>query len=69
MKKFIEYVKSFYSVGGIYDYKFTHEEIVNAIFVRLEMTEAPEFLGDDCDSIDREMVRDIVLLSRGEVAV
>jgi len=57
MKAFIDYVLSFYGVGGIYDYNFNIEEVKKAIRIHLLDGETP-FEGD---SVDREMVRDIVL--------
>ena len=57
MRDFIDYVLSFYGVGGIYDFGVTEEEIKEAIEIRIDKYELP-FAGD---SVDREMVRDIIL--------
>jgi hypothetical protein len=56
---FIDYVMSFYGSGedAIYDYAFTREEVESAIAIRL-LDEVIEFAAD---SVDRELVRDIVL--------
>jgi len=61
MNDFIEYVMSFYGPGGIYDMGSTIEEVKAAIVVRLENTEFPF----DGDSVDREMICDIILEMRG----
>jgi hypothetical protein len=61
MKDFIEYVMSFYGPGEIYDMGATREEVKEAVLVRLENTELPF----DGDSVDRELVRDIILEKRG----
>jgi len=57
MQDFIDYVISFYGVGGIYDFGATEEEIKKAIEIRMDKYELP-FAGD---SVDREMVRDIIV--------
>jgi hypothetical protein len=59
MNDFIEYVMSFYGSveDAIYDYAFTREEVEAALAIRLENTEI-EFAAD---SVDRELIRDIVL--------
>lgn len=57
MKAFIDYVLSFYGADGLYQYNFSIEEVKKAIRIRLLDDETP-FEGD---SVDREMVRDIVL--------
>jgi glutamate synthase domain-containing protein 1 len=64
MKKiewFYNYCLDFYGVGGIYDMGATKDEIVNATTLRLlsltERTKVPF----DGDTVDRELVRDIML--------
>ena len=49
---FIDYVLSFYGVGGIYEHGWSDHQIVAACEVRMGMV---EYAGD---SIDREWVRD-----------
>lgn len=57
MQDFINYVLQFYGVGGLYNYMFTKEEVEQAIKIRIETNDMPF----DADSVDRELVRDIVL--------
>ena len=64
MKKiewFYNYCLEFYGGGGIYDMGATKDEIVNATTLRLlsltERTKVPF----DGDTVDRELVRDIML--------
>jgi len=56
-KHIVLYQGRVYGVGGIYDYNFNIEEVKKAIRIHLLDGETP-FEGD---SVDREMVRDIVL--------
>ena len=71
---FIDYCFDFYGDGGIYDLKFTKEEIEKGLDARINDTkgilreyEKPlSTIPFDGDSIDREMVRDIVLIQKGE---
>lgn len=62
---FIEYVWSFYAPNDLYGRFFdnnpTKEEIIKAIEIR-KTNKKLEFDGD---SIDREIVRDIMLYNRG----
>lgn len=60
--KFVKYVLDFYGTGGIYDFDASEEEVFKALEVRLERKDI-EFSGD---SLDRELVRDIILENRGE---
>ncbi len=64
MKKqdFIYYVLSFYGPGGIYDYKFSLDEVEQAT----EQYIAKPGTKFEGDSLDRELVRDIVFANRGE---
>ena len=57
---FIRYVMSFYGPGQIYDYGFTVPEVKTATEQHINTGRVP-FEGD---SIDREIVRDIVLDNR-----
>lgn len=57
MEDFIDYVMSFYGPGEIYDMGATRREVEIAIGIRLGNTEIPF----DGDSVDREMIRDIIL--------
>jgi hypothetical protein len=59
IKKFIEYFNSFYSIEGIYPIDgLKDSDIREAIEIRAE--ELPD-LDFDGDTIDRELVRDIIL--------
>ena len=63
ISQFPQYVMDFYGPGGIYDQNFTLTEITEAIEIRKthpKLTNIPF----DGDSMDREMVRDIVLKKR-----
>lgn len=62
-KQFIDYCLSFYGDGGVYPFQFNRDEIEKGLYIRLRNKTFP-FEGD---SIDREMVRDIVFELR-EVA-
>ena len=71
MKEFIDYVYEFYGPNGIYPMQATKEEIGAATVVRI-MGEQPNEYGvpmNDIpfqgDSIDRECVRDVILMLRG----
>jgi hypothetical protein len=61
MDDFIDYVMSFYGPGEIYDMGATRREVEIAIGIRLGKPEIPF----DGDSVDREMIRDIILEMRG----
>ena len=63
--EFVEYCMDFYGPGGIYDYDFNEAEIEVALSYRLISRADLPFDGD---TIDREIVRDIVLdiLREGE---
>lgn len=63
MKEFVEYVLGFYGENGIYDMGATKEEILVATGIRIERKKDIPFQGD---TLDREMVRDIILEARGE---
>ena len=71
-QEFIEYMNMFYSLehDGIYaeDMQFTHEEIVDGIneYFKGEMN-LKNVLEHGADTVDRELVRDIILKMRGEV--
>jgi hypothetical protein len=57
MNKFIDYVYSFYGSGGIYDFGATKTNIKKAIAIRKRDKTIPF----DADSVDRELIRDILL--------
>lgn len=57
MQDFIDYVLSFYGPNGVYDFNFTESEVKKGLQIHL-IKEKVAFAGD---SVDREMVRDIVL--------
>lgn len=59
---FETYVLQFYGKGGIYDYGFLRQDVRQALKIRMEKFPEIDFDGD---SFDRELVRDIVLKSRG----
>ena len=61
MKEFIDYVLSFYGIGGIYEIKATRDEILLATGIRLERDKVTPFEGD---TVDREKVRDIIIEMR-----
>jgi hypothetical protein len=61
LSQFIEYCVSFYGPGGIYPLGMSEDEVTRA--VRLLDLIGQEDL--ELDSIDREKVRDIVLVMRG----
>jgi hypothetical protein len=56
--KFVEYVLSFYGHGGIYDFGAEATDVESALDIRLERHPDFPFNGD---SLDRELVRDIML--------
>ena len=57
MQEFIEYVLSFYGAGGLYDINASVDEVKKAIRIRLLNDDLPF----DGDTVDRELVRDIIL--------
>ena len=61
LSQFIEYCLSFYGPGGVYPLGMSEDEVTRAI--RLLDLIGQEDL--ELDSIDREKVRDIVLVVRG----
>ena len=61
LSQFIEYCLSFYGPGGVYPLGMSEDEVTRAI--RLLDLIGQEDL--ELDSIDREKVRDIVLVMRG----
>lgn len=65
LHKFFEYVMSFYGPGGVYEFEppATVEEIKRATEIRLNHLEVFSWGGGD--SVDREIVRDIMLAQRG----
>ena len=67
--EFVDYVESFYGDGGIYDHELgfhvTREHIWNATSIHLMRLERErsEFEGD---TVDREMVRDLMIKAEGK---
>ena len=59
---FENYVLQFYGKDGIYDYGFLRQDVRKALKIRMEKFPEIDFGGD---SFDRELIRDIVLKSRG----
>ena len=62
LKKFIDYCMSFYGPQGLYPMGMTPDEIQKAVRL-LDLVGNLDLEGD---SIDRERVRDIVRVMRGE---
>jgi len=62
IQDFIDYVMSFYAHGKIYDMSFHRAEVVKATKIRQLFTNQLPFDGD---TVDRELVRDIVMAMRG----
>ena len=58
--EFVNYVMSFYGAGGIYDMNATEDMILEA--TQKYISEGADFCGD---SIDRELVRDIMIRDYG----
>jgi hypothetical protein len=58
MNDFINYVHSFYGTGGIYDMGATKNMIEDATSVRIKTRKDIAF---QMDSVDRELVRDIMI--------
>lgn len=65
--EFVDYVLDFYGQRGIYEMSppATLEEVESAL--RLRKKNANRSLPFDGDSTDREIIRDIILASRGEM--
>jgi len=55
---FIDYVFDFYGKGGIYDFGATKQMIITATNERIGKYPDTPF---DADSVDRELIRDIML--------
>jgi hypothetical protein len=56
--EFVDYVYDFYGPGGINDFGANKGDIAKATFIRVTGNTEVPFEGD---SVDREMVRDILL--------
>ena len=56
--EFVNYVRSFYGPGGIYDMNATDAMIINAT---IQYLTTPGTKWGDGDSFDRECVRDIMI--------
>ena len=61
LSQFIEYCLSFYGPGGVYPMGMSEDEITKAIRL-LDLIGQKDL---ELDSIDREKVRDVVLVVRG----
>ena len=61
---FISYLLDFYGQGGVYDFGVTRDDILLALGIRLARNTMLPFDGD---SIDREMVRDIILEAKPQL--
>ena len=58
-REFVDYVESFYGVGGLYDMGVPRLAILTSTYrYILELGSASKFV---CDSVDREKVRDILM--------
>jgi hypothetical protein len=69
--EFIDYMNMFYSLehDGVYaeEMQFTHEEIVDGIGEYFkDETALKNVMKYGADTVDRELVRDIILKMRGE---
>jgi len=62
MENFTQYCMSFYGPRGLYPMKMTGDEVARAVRI-MEMVGNLEVTGD---SIDRERVRDVVRVMRGD---
>jgi hypothetical protein len=62
IQDFVNYVLLFYAKGEIYDMGATKEEALFATGIRMERMKWTAFFGY---TIDRELVRDIILELRG----
>lgn len=60
---FLHYCLDFYGEGGIYECGLTLEDLSKALKIRKTFSFATEYAGD---SLDREMVRDIALIAKGQ---
>jgi hypothetical protein len=72
--EFIAYMNDFYSLehDGIYaeEFQFTHEEIVDGISDYFKNEDALRgIMQYGADTVDREKVRDIILMKRGELVI
>jgi len=64
--EFINYVRSFYGPGGIYDMNVSDAMIIDAT---IQYLTSPDVKWGDGDSFDREMVHDIMIERFGLVPV
>jgi hypothetical protein len=70
-QEFVVYMKDFYSLedDGLYgeEFQFTEEEIVEGINEYLKSEQVrKDIMKYGADTVDREAVRDIILVMRGE---
>jgi hypothetical protein len=64
MNEFIEYVLSFYGHGEMYDMGVSRDDVLLATGMRLALRKDIDFDGD---TLDREMVRDILIENFGYI--
>ena len=64
--EFVNYVRSFYGPGGIYDMNATDAMIIDAT---IQYLTTPDIHWADGDSFDRECVRDIMIERFGLVPI
>jgi len=60
---FVDYCLDFYGPGGINDYGFHFSEVCEGLIKRFQYSPSVDFDGD---TVDRELVRDMVLSAREE---
>ena len=60
---FLHYCLDFYGEGGMHECGLTLEDLSKALKIRKTFNFAAEYAGD---SLDREMVRDIALIAKGQ---
>tara|TARA_R100000458_G_C8146639_1_gene155840 strand:+ start:116 stop:343 length:228 start_codon:yes stop_codon:yes gene_type:complete len=58
--EFTDYVFSFYGKGGLYDMGATRQQIIRATYARLNSLDHVKLTFDQ-DTVDREIVRDILI--------
>jgi hypothetical protein len=61
-KEFIDYVWSFYAPNEIYGHFFNHTLTMGELIPAIELRMQSENFASD--SVDRELIRDILLLNR-----
>jgi hypothetical protein len=64
VNEFVDYVLSFYGPNELYDLGATREEVLQALAVRLLIGETGGQVPFEGDTVDRELVRDIMIKNR-----